>query len=367
MPRDVLHTRLCESYGCEYPIAGLSTERQVAAAISNAGGIGVYAPLPDHDADRLREDVRWLKSQVGGHPYGVDLVIPASYVGGTREELESRLPQAHRDFVRALQQEHGIPDPKTTSGGWSDRVNLLERVHAKLEVVLEEEVPIFVAGLGSPAIMIDRAHAQGMKVWALIGQTRQALRAIEDGVDLVVATGADAGAHVGRIGTFSLVAEVVDAAGGVPVLAAGGVASGRQLLAALAMGADGVWMGTIWQATEESNVDPYLKQQILDASAEQVVQTRARTGKPFNQIRNAYSDAWRAEDAPEPLEMPLQQGLVGPLLQAIDDWHIEDFMSVPGGSGRRRDPRGAPRTPRHGGAGGRGARSARRADFRALT
>lgn len=335
MAGDPLRTRLCDEYGCEVPIVGLSTERQVAAAISLAGGIGVFAPLAAHEASRIGEDVGWLAEQVGERPYGVDLVIPASYVEGSVADLEAQIPEAHRDFVERLRREHGIPEPKAGAEAiWGEgQANLVARTGERVDAVLDHRPPIFVSGLGSPAFLLERAHAQGTKVWALTGSTRQARRVLEAGVDLVVATGHDAGAHSGRTGTFSLVPEVVEAAGEVPVLAAGGVTTGRQLLAALSLGAVGVWAGTVWQATEESQVDPILKQQLVESGSERVVKSRARTGKPFHLLRNRWIEAWEAADAPEPLDMPLQQLLVGRVQQAIDDWRVAEFMSVPAGQG----------------------------------
>ena len=207
--------------------------------------------------------------------------------------------------------------------------------HARnlLDLLLEERVPIFASGLGNPAFILEEAHAVGTKVWGLIGLPRQARRQIEAGVDLVIAQGYDSGGHSGTVGTFTLVPEVVELARGSDtlVLAAGGVSSGRHLAAALAMGAQGVWTGTIWLATHESKTEMFLKQRLIEAQAEDAIQSRAMSGKPIRQLPSKWSDAWKQPDAPEPLQMPLQGMLVGPVLEGIRQSRMEDWMTTPAG------------------------------------
>ena len=252
MTSDPLHTRLCEEYGSEYPIVAFAHTRDVIAAASNAGGIGVLG-CSTHTIEEMRADIKWIKERVGDRPYGVDITIPSSYVRGNQEELEDQVPQGHRDWVEQLMRDNQIADPK---GPPPEDVRLrgLRDTRTKLEIMMEERIPIFASGLGSPAFILDEMHEAGVKVWGLIGLARQARRELEAGLDLLIAQGQDSAGHTGRIGTFSIVPEVVELARefDTPILAAGGVTTGRHIVAAITLGAVGVWTGTMWQATHES-------------------------------------------------------------------------------------------------------------------
>ena len=230
-------------------------------------------------------------------------------------------------------EEHGIPEPKTPGPWGMARVDLLRKARAKLEIIKEEQVPIFASGMGSPAFILDELHEAGVKVWGLIGLARQARRELEQGLDLIVAQGQDSAGHTGRIGTFSIVPEVVEIARehDTPILAAGGVTTGRHIVAAIALGAVGVWTGTMWQATHESETEMFLKQRLIEARAEDPYQSRAMSGKPIRQLPSRYGDAWKQPGAPEPLQMPLQGMLVGGLLQGIRESKMEDWMTTPAG------------------------------------
>ncbi len=335
MQTDPLHTRLCEEYGCEVPVVAFAHTRDVITAVVNAGGIGGLGGL-GKAPETLRADIRWIKERVSDRPFGVDLVVPASFVEGNREDVEAMIPQGHHDFVAKLKQEHKIPDAREPSGGGIGGVlgvGLLERSRAQLEVLFEEQVPIFASGLGSPAFVVERAHSEGMKVWGLVGLPRQARRQIESGTDVIIAQGYDAGGHSGSVGTFTLVPEVLELASGTDtmVLAAGGVSSGKHLAAALAMGAAGVWTGTVWLATHESSTPMFLKQRLIEAQAEDAYQSRATTGKPARWLRSKWTEAWKQEDAPEPLPMPLQPMLVNPVLADIQQAGMEDWITTPAG------------------------------------
>ena len=326
MARDPLRTRLCEEYGCEYPIVAFAHTRDVAAAVSNAGGIGMLGQSTV-SAGEMRTNIRWVRERVGDRPFGVDITIPSSYVEGSREELERQIPQGHIDFVERLIAEHGIPEPKTPPPWGNTRLRGLAETRAKLEIMMEERIPIFASGLGSPAFVLDEMHEAGVKVWGLIGLARQARRELEAGLDLIVAQGQDSAGHTGRMGTFSLVREVAELARGrrTPILAAGGVTTGAHLVAALALGAGGVWTGTIWQATHESETAPWAKRRLLRAQNQDAWVSTAMDGKRNRGIRNRYYEAWEAEGAPAPLPMPLQDILGGKLLQAAEDWELEDW------------------------------------------
>lgn len=332
MNSNPLHTRLCEEYGAEVPVVAFAHTKDVIAAVTNAGGIGILGGAGS-TPDELRSSIRWIRERVGSKPFGIDLLVPASFVEGNREDLEAMIPQGHRDFVDRLQHDNNIPDPAPGSRTGSLGPELLRHARELLEVLFEEKVPIFASGLGSPAFVVERAHEQGMKVWGLVGLPRQARRQIEAGIDLVVAQGYDSGGHSGTIGTFTLVPEVVAMAEGTNtlVLAGGGISNGRQLAAALAMGADGIWTGTIWLATHESETPMFLKQRLIDAQAEDAIQSRATSGKPIRQLRSKWSDAWKAPGAPEPLQMPLQPMLVGKVLAGINQAKLEDWQTTPAG------------------------------------
>jgi NAD(P)H-dependent flavin oxidoreductase YrpB (nitropropane dioxygenase family) len=335
MAGDPLRTRLCEEYGCEFPIVAFAHTKDVIAAVTNAGGIGVLGSTGS-TPDELESDIRWIRERVGGKPFGIDLIIPASFVQGNLEDLDAMIPQQHRDFVDGLMRDNNMPEPKNEPEGSID-ASLLERAQRNLEVVIEERVPIFASGLGSPAFVMDRLHAAGIKAWGLVGLRRQAVRELDAGVDTIIAQGGDSGGHSGRIGTFSLVPEVVKARNEIRpeslVLAAGGVTTGTHVAAAIAMRADGVWCGTIWQATNESETEMYAKQKLVDAVVEDAVQSRATTGKPVRQVRSKWTEAWAAPGAPDPLPMPLQPMLVAKIKQSIDDHHLEDWSGPAAGQG----------------------------------
>jgi len=334
MAGDPLSTRLCEEYGCEFPIVAFAHTKDVIAAVTNAGGIGILGGT-GMTPDELKSDIEWIRDKVGDRPFGVDLLVPASFVEGNQEDLEQMITPEHRDFVESLHKDNDIPKPKPLEkrGGNISSPNLLQSAREALDTLLELRVPIFASGLGSPAFILEEAHAVGTKVWGLVGLPRQARRQIEAGVDVIVAQGYDSGGHSGTVGTFTLVPEVVELAEGSNslVVAAGGVSNGRHLAAALAMGAAGVWTGTIWLATHESETQMFLKQRIVDAQAEDAVQSRATSGKPIRQLRSNWSEAWKQPDAPEPLQMPLQGMLVGEIQRGIREAKMEDWMTTPAG------------------------------------
>ena len=243
------------------------------------------------------------------------------------------IPQGHQDFVANLMEVNEIPKPAPRERNVVLGSNLLTNSRAQLQVVFDNKVPILASALGSPAFILDDAHAAGTKVWGLVGLPRQAQRQIEAGMDVVIAQGYDAGGHSSAVGTFTLIPEVTRMTEGTHtlVLGAGGVSNGKHLAAALAMGADGVWAGTIWLATHESSTEQFMKQRLIEARAEDAVQTRASSGKPMRQLRSKWSEAWEAEDAPKPLPMPLQPMLVAEIQAGIQEARKEDWMWTPAG------------------------------------
>lgn len=325
-----LATPVCRRLRIRRPIFGFAHSVAAVAAVSKAGGLGVYGATRD-TPDEIRENLRLLRRLAGDAPIGVDLVLPRGMPArNDRAAIEAELPEEHRAFVAGLAQKYGVP-PATRAGVRSRFVRSDEVTAAQIEAVLDSDVDLFACGIGVPPELVARAKALGKATLALVGAPRHARQALAAGVDVLVAQGHDAGAHTGPIGTFSLVPQIVDMAGAVPVLAAGGVATGRHLAAALAMGAQGVWMGTAWLVTEEHNVSPTLLAKLLAAGSDDTVISRADSGKTLRQLRSAWSDEWAAPGAPRPLGMPQQDILVGDFLGAIDEHDVKPLVHMPTG------------------------------------
>ncbi len=310
--------------GLEFPILAFSHCRDVVAAVSRAGGLGVLGVTALSPA-QLRIELDWIDREVGNRPYGVDILIPARLSGPTaapdRAALDRPIPDEHRRFLDALLLEHGVPPLPDDDGPGRDPMALDHPTQrALIELALERPgVRLVANALGPPpGWMIEAAHARGVHVAALAGTVEHARRHVAAGVDLVVAQGYEAGGHTGEIATMVLVPEVVEAVDPVPVLAAGGIASGRQMAAALALGAQGVWTGSVWLTTEEAETHPVVKQKFLEAGSGDTLRSRSRTGKPARQLRSAWTDAWERPDTPDPLPMPLQPRLIGEAWRRIE-------------------------------------------------
>jgi len=330
----VLTTDLCERFDIEYPIFGFAHDIATVAAVTNAGGLGVYGAtrrFPQEIADELAE----IRRLVGNRPFGVDLVLPDGMPEhNSREAIERHIPDEHRSFVTGLIDKYEVPEP-SVPGMRTRFIRSAEIEAEQLDAVMASDVDLFACGIGAPRPAVDRAKELGKVTAALIGSPRHMRRALGSGVDLIVAQGAEAGAHTGTIGTFTLVPQIVDACGAIPVLAAGGVSTGRHIAAALAMGAQGVWLGTTWLTTTEhaGHMQPALVDKLLAATSADTVISRSESGKTFRQIRSAWSDEWEAADAPEPLKMPYQDVLVGDLLGAIDEHGVEPLLHSAAGQG----------------------------------
>jgi NAD(P)H-dependent flavin oxidoreductase YrpB (nitropropane dioxygenase family) len=327
---------VCDTFGIEHPVFGFTPSEHVAAAISRAGGLGVLGCVRYNDPDELDAALSWMDENTDGKPYGVDIVMPATVPAeGTPTDLSALIPQGHKDFVERTLLELGVPplsgDPEADAGvlGW---LHSVARSH--VDVAMSHRISLVANALGSPPVdVIERAHAGGVPVAALAGKAEHAVRHVDNGVDVVVAQGYEAGGHTGEIASMVLVPEVVDAVGErVPVLAAGGIGSGRQMLAALALGAAGVWMGSYWLTTEEYRLGAdTLQRALLKAGSSDTVRSRIYTGKPARLLRNRWTDAWSADDAPEPLPMPLQNLLVGEAHQRMMHADDPDVVAMPVG------------------------------------
>lgn len=330
-----LHTQLCDKLGIEYPIVAFTHCKDVAVAVINAGGFAVLGEAM-HAPDHIAADIKWIRERIGGKPFGIDLVLPSSVPEErTVEQLLAEIPQEHRDFEQKIKQKYDVPAPKQAPdihiwGGLDQK-----RALAQVEVVFDEKVPVFASGLGSPAFLLKRAHQLGIQVWGLVGRPRQAKRQIDAGTDAIIAQGFDAAGHTGNIGTFSIVPQVVDAARGtgVPVIAAGGVTTGRHLAAALALGADGVWTGSLWLASRESDVNLPLKERLIEAETDDTVYSNCISGYTMRTTRSPWHDEWMGPDAPEVLKPPLQMILSSNYIQGSLDYQRKDLMTEAAGQG----------------------------------
>lgn len=312
-----MRTPICDRLGIEFPIFAFSHCRDVVAAVTNAGGIGVLGAVA-HSPEGLETDLAWIDEQVGGKSYGVDLLLPVNFVatdgpgaasGGAADDL---LPADRVAFVEDILARHGVPE---VPAGVSSRRGVMsvspEANSTLLDVALDHDIRLVASALGPPTPdLIERAHARDIVVAALVGAKSHAQRQVNAGVDLIVAQGTEAGGHTGQVSTMVLVPEVVKAVAPTPVLAAGGIVTGEQVAAAMALGAQGVWCGSVWLTTAEAETDPVVKQKFLTATSSDTVRSRSLTGKPARMLRTPWTDEWEAAEAPATLPMPLQSMLV---------------------------------------------------------
>lgn len=316
--------------GIATPIFGFSHCRDVVAAVSKAGGLGVYGAAL-HSDEQIAIDLDWIEAQLDGLPYGVDLLMPSKYVGKESGGLDAAaakatIPAEVTAFLDDMMFRYNVPEAVASEDMPDDDFIALggQRYTAKqaegiLKLAFARSPKLLVSALGSPSSeMINRAHAKGMLVAALAGAVKHALRHVEAGVDIIIAQSYEAGGHTGTVGGMVLTPLIVDAVAPVPVLAAGGIGDGRQMAAALALGARGVWCGSIWLATAESDLLPVVKQQLVDASAEDTQRTRAMTGKPSRLLKTAWVTEWERPDTPEPLPNPLHAVAIGPYVSRIE-------------------------------------------------
>jgi NAD(P)H-dependent flavin oxidoreductase YrpB (nitropropane dioxygenase family) len=327
-----MRTPLCDRLGIEFPIFAFSHCRDVVAAVSKAGGFGVLGAVA-FSPDQLEVELDWIDEHVGDKPYGVDIIVPAKYTGIeqgglSRKDLAAMIPEEHRRFLDEMMAKYGVEElptddaePARRRGGGTDDVMGFshESGHRLLDIVwAHPKVKLVANALGpAPDFLVTEAHERGVMVAGLVGTVVHAERQQAAGVDLVIAQGSEAGGHTGEIGTMVLVPQVVDAVAPTPVLAAGGIADGRQIAAALALGAQGVWCGSVWLTTEEAETHPVVKEKFLAATSADTLRSRSKTGKHARQLRSAWTDEWSDPANPEPLGMPLQMILVGEAEQRI--------------------------------------------------
>jgi len=310
-----MRTAICDTLGIELPIFAFSHCRDVVAAVGKAGGLGVLGAV-GFPPEQLEIELKWIDEHIGDRPYGVDIVIPGKYEGmgevdpkKLEEMLLAAVPEEHRRFADKILAEHGVPRlpegerPVGQLLGWTAAT-----ATPQVEVALTHpKVRLIANALGTPPPeVIDRIHGAGRLVAALCGAAKQARAHRAAGVDIIIAQGTEGGGHTGEVGSVVLWPEVIDAVAPTPVLAAGGVGTGRQIAAALAMGAQGVWTGSLWLTVQEADAPPAQMEALLAAGSRDTVRSRSFTGKPCRMLRNDWTEAWEAPEAPKPLGMPLQ-------------------------------------------------------------
>ncbi len=315
-----MRTRINDMLGIKYPILGFTPSPEVAAAISRAGGFGVLGAIRYTKIEELAEALDWMDANVDGKPYGLDIVMPSKVIDeGDVTALEGMVPERHKRFVDELMVRFGVPElAEGTAGpnaitGW-----VHDFARAQVEIALKHPIKLLVNALGSPpADVMAEAHAKGVLVAALSGHAKHAASHVQAGVDIIIAVGHEAGGHTGEVTTMVLVPEIVAAAEGRPVLAAGGIGTGAQIAASMALGAEGVWMGSVWLTTEEYRLEPpgangysVVAEKLLAATSSDTVRSKVISGKPARMLRTEWTKAWEAEGSPGPLPMPLQGILV---------------------------------------------------------
>jgi NAD(P)H-dependent flavin oxidoreductase YrpB (nitropropane dioxygenase family) len=317
-----MRTPVTDMFGIDIPILAFTHCRDVVAAVTKAGGLGVLGAVA-HSQEQLEIDLAWIEDEVGGRPYGIDLIVPAKYAGDgdggfTMDDIRQLIPAEHKAFVDDILRRYDVPPLPEGDGPGRGVANSgtaapfsANQADPLLEIALAHRPALVVNALGPPPPhMIERVKQEGRLLAALAGKAQHAQRHVNAGVDLIIAQGAEAGGHTGEVGTMVLIPEIVDAVAPVPVLAAGGIGRGRQMAAAMALGAQGVWCGSVWLTTNEAETHPVVKQKFLAATSSDTVRSRSLTGKPARQLRTAWTDEWDNPENPKPLGMPLQPILV---------------------------------------------------------
>ncbi|MFG2893507.1 NAD(P)H-dependent flavin oxidoreductase [Streptomyces sp. NPDC048248] len=330
-----MQTELSNALGVEHAVFGFTPFPAVAAAITRAGGFGVLGAVRYTAPDELARDLDWMQEHTEGLPYGLDVVMPAKKVEGVSEaDVEAMIPEGHRRFVTDILAEHQVPRlAEGEASGWRITGWMEQVARNQLDVAFDYPIKLLANALGSPpADVIRRAHDHDVLVAALAGSPRHALHHKAAGIDIVVAQGYEAGGHTGEIATMVLTPEVVAAVDPLPVLAAGGIGTGEQIAAGLALGAQGVWLGSLWLTTEEAELHSRrLTAKLLAAGAGDTVRSRALTGKPARQLRTEWTDAWDDPAGPGPLPMPLQGLLVAEANSRIQKHEVEPLLGTPVG------------------------------------
>jgi NAD(P)H-dependent flavin oxidoreductase YrpB (nitropropane dioxygenase family) len=300
------HTRLCDVLDIEYPIiqAGMGgfSDPPLVIAVSEAGGLGTLGGAV-YEPDTLDAAIKEIRKGTS-KPFAIDLLLPDSLKdmeGVSKEGLMTYITDEYYTYAKELRKKFDIPDDfHSTRGGalWT-----MEGTKGLLQVCLDNKVPVIAAGLGRLGWVMPECKKRGIKTIGIGSNVRMAMKHVEDQVDVIVAQGFDAGGHTGEIGTFAVVPQIVDAVKPIPVAAAGGVADGRGLVAALALGAEGVWCGSMFLLSNEVTFTERQKDRIIAATERDARISKAISGKTLRQLRSPFTEAWDKGPLP-PLGWP---------------------------------------------------------------
>ena len=324
-----MNSRICKLLDIEFPLVAFTHCRDVVVAVSKAGGCGVLGAV-GMSPEQLEKELKWIDENIDGKPYGVDVLIPNKMIGRDEkfdaEKLVKMIPQEYADFRADVLENNDIEasELRTIDTGGSGFAANTQSGGAKalLDVAFNHPIKLIANALGVPPDwMLQMGKDNNVKVAALLGTAQHAINQVKAGVDILVVSGTEAGGHCGSVPTMILIPEVHEAIqpyGDVPILAAGGIVTGKQMAAAMSMGASGAWCGSVWLTTIESEVDPVIKEKMIAANSSQTVRSRSRTGKHSRQLQSTWTDAWESDKAPEPLPMPLQPMVAEPALQKVN-------------------------------------------------
>lgn len=322
-----MRTRICDLVGVDFPLFAFTHHKEVVAAVSKAGGFGVLGVV-GFGPGALKAQLEWLDANVDGKPYGIDVAIPEKLGVEAAEErltshvLRARIPSEYWSFATEFLKRFDIdPEMKVPSDDDHEIGYMPDNAERALDVAFEHPVRLVVQALGRvPAFMIEKARSHGVPVGALVGNAEHARKQVDIGVEVLIPQGYESGGHGADLSTMVLVPEVVRAvrSSNASVLAAGGIVTGQQMAAAMAMGADGAWTGSVWLATEESGLSLAAREKLIEANARDTLKTRAGSGKMSRQTRSAWTEAWDVEGGLSPLPMPFQNQLTAFVMERAE-------------------------------------------------
>jgi NAD(P)H-dependent flavin oxidoreductase YrpB (nitropropane dioxygenase family) len=325
----MMNSKICELLDIEFPLVAFTHCRDVVVAVSKAGGCGVLGAV-GMSPEQLEKELKWIDDHIDGKPYGVDVLIPNKMVDQSEkfdaDKLKSMIPQEYADYRADILEKHDIEASELrtidTAGSSFAQNTKADGAKALLDVAFSHPIKLIANALGVPPDwMLEMGKQNDVKVAALLGTAQHAINQVKAGVDILVVSGTEAGGHCGSVSTMVLIPEVhkaIQPYGDVPILAAGGIVTGQQMAAAMAMGASGAWCGSVWLTTVESEVPPVIKEKMVAANSSETVRSRSRTGKHSRQLISPWTDAWESDKAPDPLPMPLQPMVAEPALQKVN-------------------------------------------------
>lgn len=320
-----IRTPICDGLGIGHPIFGFSHEPDVVVAIAQAGGFPVLG-LGRDAPEQIPAIVTEVERRLEGLPYGIDLMLPSNVPPqADLADLREALPKEHVAFVESLRESFGIKPPSKPSF-FTSQARSEALFEAQIDAVLNSNARAIATAIGLRSTLIQEAKRRDKLTISLVGSVKHAKKALSMGVDVLVAQGYDAGGHTGSVGTMSLLPQIIAVAEGKPVLAAGGIATGAQILGCIGMGAEGAWLGTLWMAARENHTPKSLLNRLIASASEDTVISRAHSGKPCRVVRSDWIDAWASETAPTPLGMPFQQVLTGDVFASIHEYDDENLI-----------------------------------------